>query len=692
LKKYDANAIRNACLVSHGGVGKTSLMESLCLTAGATHKQGSVDSGTSIFDTRPDEKERQMTISMSLGTCEWNNVKINLLDTPGSLDLLGDVHASMSVVETAMILIDASAGIEVGTELVSRIVNNSGVVKMFFINGMDRENVDFQKTLDAVKSTYGTSVAPLQIPIGTGGGFKGIVDLIAKVAYEYSPGGNGKGKKIDIPGDLADTVESVRAALMESIAESDEELMEKYFEAGELTDEEMKKGLAKGVEQGLVYPLLCGCATKNVGADLLLDTLVNLCPGADKRTEVETVDGEKVACSSSEPTAAFVFKTISEEHVGEVNIVRVFSGSIATGQELQNNTRAHSERLGSMHYLRGSEKIESGEITTGDIGALLKLKDTHTNDTLTQKGNKVQFKQIQFDEPLVRVALTASKKGDEEKIGAGLKKLKEEDPTFTYEYHADIHQSILSTRGDIHTEILLAGLKNRFKVAVDRKQTKMSYRETVTKPVKYVEYTHKKQSGGAGQYARVFIDLEPRDRGDGYEFVDKIVGGVIDQPLRPSVDKGIKAKMIEGIIAGYPIVDVKVSLVDGKTHPVDSKDIAFQIAGREVFKKAFEMAAPILLEPIVDLKVTVPEEYTGDVMGDLSSRRGRIGGMNPDGNFQTISAKVPESEIQTYSQSLRSMTQGRGFYSKIFSHYDPVPGELTNKIIEAGKVKAEQSS
>ncbi len=692
MKKYDVNAIRNVCLVSHAGVGKTSLMEALCLTAGATHKQGSVDNGTSIFDTRPDEKERQMTISMSIGTCEWNNAKVNLLDTPGSLDLLGDARAAMSVVETAMILVDASAGIEVGTELVSRIVNSSGVVKLFFINGMDRENIDFQKTLDEIKHAYGTSVAPLQIPIGAGADFKGVVDLITKVAYEYTPGGNGKGKKIDIPADFIDSVENIRGALMESIAESDEELMEKYFEAGELTDDEMRKGLAKGVAEGLVYPLLCGCATKNMGTDLLLNTMVNLCPGADKQTGIETVDGNKITCSSSEPTAAFVFKTLSEEHVGEVNIVRVYSGSVATGQEVKNVTRGHTERLGSMHFLRGSEKIETSEITTGDIGALLKLKDTHTNDTLAAKGKNAQFRQIQFDEPLVRVALSATKKGDEEKIGAGLKKLHEEDPTFTYEYHADIHQSILSTRGDVHTEILLAGLKNRFKVDVERKQPKISYRETVTKPVKYVEYTHKKQSGGAGQYARVFIDLEPKERGGGYEFVDKIVGGVIDQPLRPSVDKGIRAKMLEGILAGYPIVDVKVSLVDGKTHPVDSKDIAFQIAGREVFKKAFEMAGPILLEPIVDLKVTVPEEYTGDVMGDLSSRRGRIGGMNPDGNYQTINAKVPESEIQNYSQSLRSMTQGRGFYSKTFSHYDPVPEELTGKIIEAGKVEAEANN
>lgn len=692
MKKYSAASIHNVCLLSHGGVGKTTLLEAACYTAGATHKQGKVENGTSIFDTRPDEKERGMTISMAVGTCEWSNAKLNFLDTPGFLDLLGDAKAAMKVVETAVILIDAASGIQVGTELVSRIVEESGVQKMFVINGMNHENIDFDKTLNAIKDAYGTSVAPLQIPIGVGADFRGIVDLITKEAYDYSINGNGKGKKAEIPPELMDKVESVRGALMEAIAESDEELLEKYLDAGELSDEEMRKGLAKGVLEGMVYPLLCISASKNIGTDMFLDTIVKLCPSADARKEVETDDGKKIACSDSEPAAAFVFKTLSEEHVGEVNIVRVFSGSLLTGKEVQNTTQGQQERLGNMFFMCGQEKKETAEIPAGDIGALLKLKETHTNDTLADKARKVKIAPIRFDEPLVSVAISAKAKNDEEKIGAGLKKLMEEDPTFTYQYHPDIRQSILSTRGDIQADILLDQLRNRFKVEVEKHSPKVSYRETVTKPVKYIEYTHKKQTGGAGQYARVFIDLEPKERGEGYEFVDKIVGGVIDQSLRPSVDKGIKAKMNEGIVAGYPIVDVKVSLVDGKTHPVDSKDIAFQIAGREVFKKAFELASPILLEPIVDLKVTVPEEYTGDVMGDLSSRRGRIGGMNPDGKYQTINAKVPAAELVTYSQALRSMTQGRGFYSKTFSHYDPVPHELTQKIQAANKKDAEVGS
>ncbi|MBD3343606.1 MAG: elongation factor G [Chitinivibrionales bacterium] len=695
MKVYDAKSIRNVCLVSHGGVGKTSLMEAMSHTAKATHKLGKVDNGTSIFDTRPDEKERKMTISAVLGFCEWKDTKINMIDTPGFLDLQGDAKAALRVVETALVLIDAVDGIQVGTEIMSRFIEDNNLPRFFVINGLDRENVDFNKIVNQLKENFGTSVAPLSIPIGSGPEFKGVVNLITRQAYEYTSEGNGAGKKIDIPADMSEKVDKMRSALMESIAESDESLMNSYFEKGELSDDEMKQGLAKGVANNFIYPLLSVCATGNMGADVLLDTIVNLSPSPEVRKEIELTDGQetsKTNCGPSEPTVAFVFKTISEEHVGELNIFRVFSGKAATGQDLANPRRGGAERPGALYIMKGKEKIEASEIGFGDIGGVLKLKDTHTNDTLVAKGSTMYYPPTEFPEPLVSIAISPKSKGDEEKIGVGLNKLQEEDATFTYEFHPDIHQSILSGMGDVHIQIILENLQRRFKVSVDREQPKISYRETITKPVKYVEYTHKKQTGGAGQYARVFIDLEPMERGAGYEFEDKIVGGVIDQPLRPSVDKGVRSKIVEGIIAGYPIVDIKVALVDGKTHPVDSKDIAFQIAGREVFKKAFEMASPILLEPIVDLEVTVPDDYTGDIMGDLSSRRGKISGMEPKGKYQTIHAKVPVSEIATYSQTMRSLTQGRGFYSKTFSHYEPVPPDLTKKIVEKTKQEAEQES
>ena len=671
MKKYQAGSIRNVCLLSHGGVGKTSLLEAACFTSKSTSKLGKVDNGSSIFDNRSDEKERKMTISMHVGFCEWKDNKINFLDTPGFLDFLNDAKAALRVVETAIILVDAVDAIQVGTELVSSYVDGSGLPRMFFVNGMDKENADFQKTLDAVKSAYGTSVAPLVIPISAGASFKGVVDLVAREAYEYTRDGNGIGNKIEIPADMKDIVDSLRQSLMESVAETDEDLMNKYFEAGELTDEELRAGLAKGVASGSVHPLLVGSALLNIGIDQLLTKIVNLCPSAESRKEVEvTENGETktIPCQESGPLAAFIFKTISEEHLGEINVARVFSGKLTTGSDVSNTARGMSERIGNMYFLKGKERTDATEIVAGDIGGLLKLKDTHTNDSLVDKSVKYKFPPIDLPEPLVSVAISAKQKGDEDKIAVGLNKLREEDVSFTYKFHPDIHQSILSAMGDIQIDVILENLKNRFKVEVDKKPPKISYRETITKAAKYVEYTHKKQSGGAGQYARVFIDLEPLPRGGGYEFLDKIVGGVIDQSLRPSVDKGIHAKLEEGILAGYPIVDVRVSLVDGKTHPVDSKDIAFQIAGREVFKKAFEMSSPILLEPVVELKVTVPEEYTGDIMGDLSSRRGKIGGMSPSGKNQTITAKVPEAEVPELLHDPEITYPGkRVLYKGIFS-------------------------
>ena len=692
MKKYEAGQLRNVCLLSHGGVGKTSLMEALAYTSKGTGKLNKVNNGTSIFDSRPDEIERKMTISTKLGYCEWNDTKINLLDTPGFLDLQGEAKAALRVVESTIILVSAIDGVQVGTEILSRFADEQNVPKLFFVNGMDKENAAFTATLDSLKSTYGNSVAAIQLPIGAGSAFKGVVDLITKEAYEYAKEGNGIGKAISIPPDLADTVDSLRAALMESVAETDEDLMNAYFEHGELTQDELKKGVAIGYASGNIQPVGCGSATNNIGIDLLLNDIVALCPSPLQRKEINVIDGDAekaIPCSPDQPLSAFVFKTISEEHIGDFSCVRVFSGKLVTGKDVMNSTHSVPERVSNMYFMRGKERLDTAEICTGDIGALLKLKDTHTGDTFVDKGAAMRFPPIQFPTPLVNIAISAKTKGDDDKLGVGLAKLHEEDPTFTYKYHADIRQSILSGMGDVHLDIILHNLKLRFKVDIVRKPPKISYRETITKAVKYVEYTHKKQSGGAGQYGKVAIDVEPLPRGTGYEFIDKIVGGVIDQSLRPSVDKGIHSKLEEGIFAGYPIVDVRVTLVDGKTHPVDSKDIAFQIAGREAFKIAFESAHPILLEPIANLKVTLPDEFTGDVMGDLSSRRGKISGIEPEGKLQTINAKIPEAEIQNYSQSLRALTQGRGFYAKSFSHYEAVPGDVAKKIVEASKVEAE---
>lgn len=688
MKKYAPESIRNVCLVSHGGVGKTTLMEAVSYTTKGTQKLGKVANGTSIFDNRPDEKIRKMTISMAVGFFEWKDTKINLLDTPGFLDLVGDVIAGLRAVESAVVLIDAGSGIQVGTECVLRQVTNAKLPHMFLINGLDKDNADFGKAVESIRETYKNSAVVIQVPIGKGNGFKGVIDVITQEAFEYEREGQGIGKKLPIPENLKEEVSKYRTELIESIAETDEKLMNLYFEKGELTQEEIISGLRNGILSGQLHPILCCSALYNMGVDLFLDYLVQIMPSAATRTEVEIKEGDSVRtipCKVDGPLAAFVFKTISEEHIGEYNIVRMFSGKMVSGVDIQNTTKNVFERPINMYFLRGHDRIETQEFTAGDIGAVLKLKDTHTGNTLADKGANFIIPPIKFPEPLVSIAIYTKNKGDEDKIAVGFSKLHEEDPSFIYKYHPDIRQSLLSAMGDVHIEIILEALKNRFKIEVDRQPPRISYRETITRTVKYVEYTHKKQTGGAGQYAKVAIDVEPLPRGAGYEFVDKIVGGVIDQPFRPSVDKGIRSRMEMGILAGYPIVDVRVSLVDGKTHPVDSKDIAFQIAGREAFKLAFEKAGPILLEPIVDLRVTVPEKNTGDVMGDISSRRGKISGIEPEGRYQTIVAKVPEAEIQNYSQALRSLTQGRGFYTKSFSHYEPVPAELAKKIIEMSK-------
>ncbi|HOX01517.1 MAG TPA: elongation factor G [Candidatus Paceibacterota bacterium] len=695
MKKYDAQSIRNLCFVSHGGVGKTSLAEALCFTTKGFPRLGKTANGTSTFDHRADEKERRMTISMHPGFCEWKETKINFLDTPGFLDLAGDIHAAVRVVESAVVLVDAASGIQVGTECALRIVSGANLPHLFLINGLDKDGADFEAALSALKEQFKTAIAPVHLPIGKGAGFKGIVDLITLEAFEYAREGSGIGQKIEVPAGLADSIKTHRLALMESVAETDETLMNAYFDKGELSVDELRQGLAAGLARNSLYPVLCASAALNMGTDLLLDAMVQFSPPAASRKEIQALEGQAqkpVACSPAAPMTALVFKTISEEHIGEFNLVRVFSGRLALGTEVQNNTRNISEKPMNLYLLRGHDRTEAGELVAGDIGALLKLKGTHTSDTLADRGQNLLLPPIAFPEPLVSIAIHPKTKGDEDKIGLGLAKLREEDPSFTFKYHPDIRQELISAMGDVHIDMVLDNLKSRFKVEVDRTPPRISYRETVTRSVQYVEYAHKKQTGGAGQYAKVAIDLEPLPRGSGYEFVDKIVGGVIDQPFRPAVDKGARAKMETGILAGYPIVDVRVLLVDGKTHPVDSKDIAFQIAGREVFKLAFEKAGPILLEPIVDLRVTVPDKNTGDVMGDLSSRRGKISGMEPGVSYQTIVAKVPEAEIQNYSQALRSITQGRGFYTKSFSHYDPVPHELARKIIEASKKELKEET
>lgn len=524
MKSYSADAIRNVCVLAHGGVGKTTLAEAACFTAKSTAKLGKVEAGTSVFAARPDEKARKMSIVMAPGYCEWQDAKVNLLDAPGFLDLFGDTIAGLHVCESAVVLVDAVAGVQVGTEIAHRYAQQANVARFFFVNGMDKENADFDRALESIRAACGTSIAPLVMPIGASGSFKGVVDLIGREAFEYTPEGNGIGRKIEIPADMKDAVDAARTALMESVAESDEALMNAFFEKGVLTDAELRQGLATGVAQGLVSPLLSGSAALNIGIDQLLSKLVALAPAASSRTQVAGLDGDQVAslnCGESQPAVGYVFKTLSEEHLGEVSIVRLFSGKITAGYDLVNVGRGGAERVGTPFLMVGHERREVSELRAGDIGALLKLKATHTGDTLGDKSVKLRVKPAIFPEPLVSVAITPKVKGEDDKLAMGMAKIHEEDPTFRYGFQGDIHQTILSGMGDVHIDIILDTLKNRFKVEVEKKQPKISYRETITKTVKYVDYTHKKQTGGAGQFGRVAIDLEPGQRGAGYELSTK---------------------------------------------------------------------------------------------------------------------------------------------------------------------------
>ena len=531
MKKYPSSAIRNVCLLSHGGVGKTSLLEAVCFTARATPRLGKVNNGTSIFDTRPDEKERKMTITTHLGFCEWQETKINILDTPGFLDFLGDAKGALRVVESAVVLVDAQDGIQVGTELVSRLIDEVKVPAVFFVNSMDKENADFAKVLGAMKTAYGSSVAPLTIPIGKGPTFTGVVDLISKKGYEYAKDGSGMGKEVAVPADLDATVDELRQSLMEAVAESDEALMNKFFESGALTDQELRQGLAKGVAAGLLQPLLTGCALHNMGVDHLLSAIVSLCPPAASRREIEVTDGKEtkmIPCAESGPTLAFIFKMVSEEHLGDFDLVRVFSGSSRSGRTCRTSTAASRNGSATCTACAATNAPTRPRSTPATSARCSSSRTPTRTIRWPTRRPRSGSRRTVFPEPLVSVAIASKNKGDDDKLGVGLAKLHEEDVTFTYKFHGDIRQSILSAMGDIQIEVILDNLKRRFKVEVERHQPKISYRETDDPAREYVEYTHKKQTGGAGQYARVFIDLEPhaarrlRVRG-------QIVGGVIDQ-------------------------------------------------------------------------------------------------------------------------------------------------------------------
>ncbi|MBC7187058.1 MAG: elongation factor G [Calditrichaeota bacterium] len=694
MKEITSKDLRNIALVAHGGVGKTSLAEAILFSAGETSRMGTVEDGSTVSDYQADEIERKISISASLMHCHWKDVKINIIDAPGYADFFGDAVSALRVADLAVVLVDAVSGIAVGTENAMEVITKQGTPHLFFVNREDKEHANFDKTVAALQERFGHNVTVLQFPVGEGAEFKTIVDLVHMKLVTFSTDGSGNYTTADIPAELKSKADGLREKLVEMVAECDDAILESYFEKGSLSAEEFAKGLKSGILKGALAPVLCGAATKNIGTHLLLDFIATYCPSpADLSPVKGTVPGTGQECTRpvdpAAPLAALVFKTVAEAHLGELSLVRVYTGTLKMGEEVLNATNGTTEKIGQIYVVNGKTRKEVGALVAGDCGALVKLRNTHTGDCLTAKKEPMLLPGIVFPAPVTEVAIVPKSKGDEEKISNGLQALRDEDPSFTVEVNPELRQTILAGQGELHLDVIIKRLKEKFGVDVDVQRPRIPYRETITGRADE-KYRHKKQTGGAGQFAEVWMKVEPLPRGAGFEFENQVVGGAISSVFIPSVEKGVRQVLEEGALAGYKIVDVKAIVYDGKEHPVDSKDIAFQIAGREVFKMAFLNAKPILLEPIYDIEVKVPEENMGEVMGDLSSRRGRILGMDSAGHYQIVRAKVPLAELHKYASTLRSITQGRATYSRSFSHYEPLPKELEAKVIEEAKAERER--
>lgn len=685
MKSYSTGSIRNVSIVAHAGVGKTSLVEAMLFTTGAIPKMGRTDDGNTYSDYDPDEISRKTTLAVKPNIVEWRDHKLNVLDTPGYEDFYGDLESALRVSDATLVLVDGEAGVQGGTEKVWDAVNRYGLPRAIVIARLDREQVDFEKAVGSIEQILEVKPVLLQVPIGSGPALKGVVDLLTMKAFVLAADGKSV-TETDIPDDLAGVVEEAREALIEAAAEGEEALTEKYLEGEELTPEELARGLAAAIKSGSATPVLCVSAQKNIGVSALLDFIVNCLPSPAERPTKVLLNGTEaeLPADPNGPLAALVFKTVSDPFAGRLNLFRVYSGKVGI-ETVQNTTKGTPERIGKVTYPSGKHHLDTTAVVAGDIGSVVKLGQTATGDTLARSEKPYVFPPIAFPKPAISLAVYPLTEGDDDRLGSALARISDEDPTFIMSRNNETRETLVSGLGDMHLQISLERAKRKFNASARLSPPKIAYRETLAKPAKNVEYTHKKQTGGAGQYAKIVLDVEPLPRGSGYEYVDRIFGGAIDQSFRPSVDKGVQAVMTEGSLYGYPVVDVRVALVDGKTHPVDSKDIAFQIAGREGFKKAAETAGVVLLEPVMSLEILVPEESMGDVIGDLNGRRGRVMGMDQVGKRQIIRAQVPLAELARYQTDLKSMTSARGSYTMEFSHYEEVPREMLDKIVAANK-------
>jgi len=692
MKKYETAQLRNLCLVSHGGAGKTTLAEAFLYDAGVIDRLGKVDDGTSAMDFDAEEIKRKITINAAIAAVPWKDSKINIVDTPGYFDFVGEVKGAVRVADAAMVLLDAVGGVEVGAELVWGYANEQNLARMVFVNKMDRENANFEQVVAKAKEILGAQIVPIQIPIGAETDFRGVVDLIHMKAYEYSSGG--KFEEKDIPAELEDQVNEYREQLIELAAEGNDDLTMKYLEGEELTNEEIVLGLREGTIACKVVPLLCGSAHKNIGIPQLLDAVVAYLPAPTDLPEEEGVKpgSDEIVTrkpESGEPFAGLVFKTMADPYVGKLTLFRVYSGTLRSDSSFYNPVREKSERIGQLFYPRGKYLDPTDQVSAGDIVAVAKLQETSTGDTICDKDKPILLEPIIFPQPNLKLALTPKAKGDEDKLGSGLNRLSEEDPTFEVSKDTTTGQMVASGMGELHIEVITSRLQKKFGVEVNLENPKVPYKETIRASVK-VEGKHKKQSGGRGQFGHVWIEFEPLHEGEEFEFVDKIFGGSVPRQYIPAVEKGLREAKDDGILAGYPAVNFRATLYDGSFHPVDSSEMAFKIAASLAFKKGMEQAKPTLLEPISIVEVTVPDAYMGDVIGDLNKKRGRILGMEPQGALQIVKAQVPLAEMFKYATDLRSMTQGRGTFIIAVDHYEEVPGNIAEAIIAAAKKEKEE--
>ncbi|MHB2018657.1 MAG: elongation factor G [Candidatus Xenobia bacterium] len=688
MKKYSTEEIRNVGLYGHSTTGKTSLTEAMLYASGGTDRLGKVDDGNTVSDYDPEEVRRKISVYASVAPAEWNNHKVNVIDTPGFMDFVADVIGSMAVVDAAVLVIAAPAGVEVGTEKMWELAEQRELPRLFVVNKMDKENADFSKALASIQEKLSPSAVAIQLPIGSMEKFRGVVDLVDMVAYEFDA--KGHAKKIDIPADMKADADEARARLVERAAEGDDDLTMKYLEEENLSQEEVVKGLHLGLAQGKVFPVLCTSSTRNVGVSTLLDALVRFGPKPNERGQVEgknPKNGEAVkrTVQASGHFAGLVWKTTADPYVGKLTLLRVMCGTFKADTTYLNSSKEKDEKVGQVFVQRGKAQEQVPEAVAGDLVTVAKLTETVTGDTLCDKDSPLLLPSIPFPEALISMAVFPKSKGDEDKLSAGLARLTDEDPTFHVRRDPETRETIASGMGEQHLEVAVERLKRKFGVDVSLAVPKVPYKETIRGKVQ-IEGKHKKQTGGHGQFGHVWLELEPLERGKSFEFVDRIVGGVVPRNFIPSVEKGVRKAMEEGVLAGFQMVDVRVTLYDGSYHSVDSSDMAFQIAGSLALKEGAKKAQPILLEPIMNVEVTIPDQFMGDVIGSLNSKRGRILGMEPMARkMQVVKATVPLSEMLRYAIDLRSITQGRGTYTMSFSHYEEVPPNITDTIVAAAK-------